>query len=346
MAIRGNYLIEKRNALNEIRANGMSLQELRFFSIYLSKINPRDIRTRVVRFSLVDFQRIMEFGSHLKISYIKNVTNSLLCKIVNVPTDRGGYEGFQLFTRCKVDMDDSGEWYVEIDAHDQALPLMFQFKERYFTYELWNALRLKSSNQLRMYEILKQYENVGERVITISELKELLGISKDEYQRYGDFKTHVLDVCQKALEDSTDIKYTYEPFGKKGRGGKIQSIKFNIKKNSGFIDQLTLYDFITRQVVSDIRIDDEEEIEHEDHFSQEILQFLSEACDNVFNISEMQVLYDMAIKIVPPRKENDWQLEIFDYLKRKYNELKWRASTTSIKSHMGYLKKIIEADMR
>ena len=30
-------IVQKRNVLNELRKNSMSLQELRFFSIYLSK---------------------------------------------------------------------------------------------------------------------------------------------------------------------------------------------------------------------------------------------------------------------------------------------------------------------
>ena len=83
----------------------------------------------------------------------------------------GGYNGFQLFKDCTVDIDDKAEWYIEIDAHDKALPLMFEFKDKYFSYQLWNALRLKSPNQLRMYEILKQYEKIGIRILSIDELK-------------------------------------------------------------------------------------------------------------------------------------------------------------------------------
>lgn len=52
-------IVEKRNVLNELRSNNMTLQELRFFSIYLSRINPWDVSTRVVRFPLSDFQRIL-----------------------------------------------------------------------------------------------------------------------------------------------------------------------------------------------------------------------------------------------------------------------------------------------
>ena len=237
------HIVAKRNMLNEIRANTMSLQELRFFSIYLSKINPNDVGTRVVRFPLEDFRSIMGLG-RLNIEHMKAATNSLLGKVVNIPNDSGGYTGFQLFKQCVVDVDRNGEWYVEIDAHDRALPLMFEFRDRYFTYKLWNALRLKSSNQLRMYELMKQYEKLGFRVIPVDELKSLLGIEEEEYTRYDNFKRWVLDACQTALTENTDITFSYEPHGKKGKGGKIVNLRFEIKKNDSFIDPLSLAEFI------------------------------------------------------------------------------------------------------
>lgn len=61
--IYNNAWVQKRNILNELRANKLTLQEVRFFSIYLSKINPLDINTRIVSFRLEDFQRIMDFDT-------------------------------------------------------------------------------------------------------------------------------------------------------------------------------------------------------------------------------------------------------------------------------------------
>ena len=243
MAIKKNYIIKKRNILNELRANNMTLQELRFFSIYLSKINPDKLETRMVRFSLTDFQKIMDFGK-LNINQLKNTTNNLLSKIVNIPNERGGYSAFQLFKKCNVDTNEHGDWYVEIDAHDEALPLMFEFKNKFFSYQLWNALRLKSTNHLRMYEILKQYEKIGERILLVEELRELLGIDKKEYLRFDNFKVFVLNSCQEALEKYTDIKFTYEPYGKKGRGGKILTLKFTIQHNENYENPISLEQFI------------------------------------------------------------------------------------------------------
>jgi plasmid replication initiation protein len=258
MAIKDNYLVEKRNTLNEIRSNNMTLQELRFFSIYLSRINARDIKTRVVRFKLDDFKAIMELESRIKIDHMKSVTNRLLGKVVNVPNEvTGGYEAFQLFKRCRVDKDEFGEWFVEIDAHDDALPLMFDFKDGYyFKYELWNALGLASKNQFRMYELLKQHEKKGARIVRVEELRELLGIKKDDYKRPDSFKRDVIDVCKKALEENTDIVFTYESYGKKGAGGKILQLRFTIRKNPKHVDRMKLDDFIGKNKVSEEPVDE------------------------------------------------------------------------------------------
>jgi len=367
MAIKKNYLIEKRNDLNGLAATRMTLQELRFLSIYLSRINARDPKTRVVRFLLDDFRRIMELDSRIRLQYIQQVTNRLLCKVVNVPTGpNDGYKGFHLFSRCRVDMDADGCWYIEINAHDDALPLMFEFKERYFTYQLWNTLRLKSRNQLRMYEILKQYEKVGERIIKIPHLKELLGMTGSEYPRYGDFKAYVLETCRVALQENTDIRYDYEPSGKRGRGGKVSALKFTIKKNDQYMDPLSLENFITEcsTVTAPAELDwsgpepdggeadpygpdpyDSEPEETGTYFDLETYPLMSDACDNEFNKLEIQVLYNLVLETVPCWAGKSYEPNMHRYLKSKYDQMKLQASKNEIRSRFGYLKKIIEADL-
>ena len=306
MAIKGKELVEKRNMLNEVRKNSMSLQELRFFSIYLSKINARDPSTRKVTFPLTDFQKIMELG-RINIRHMQATTNSLLGKVVNIKLEKGGYEAFQLFKRCKVYRNEFDQWFIDIDAHDDALPLMFDFKREYFTYELWNALKLKSANQLRMYELLKQYEKTGERKITLTELREMLGIGVDEYPRWDNFKARVLDSCQQALIENTDIKFTYEPI-KAGR--KITGVHFYISKNTDYVDQLTLDEFIDLQKpveadYEEISVDEElpgqMTMSDNDGPSSEELSMREEICDGLqdplydeFTIAQLEELVELA----------------------------------------------------
>ena len=325
--LKGTELVEKRNVLNELKANNMTLQEIRFFSIYLSKINAREISTRKVRFLLADFQKIMDLG-RMNIQHTKQATDGLLTKLVHIKNERGGYSAFQLFKECTVDQDENGAWYVEIDAHDKALPLMFEFKEYYFTYELWNVLTLASKNQVRMYEILKQYEFIGKRKILLEELKTFLGIKSNQYPRWGDFKTYVLDSCQKALAEQTDITFTYEPIR---TGHKFTAVMFFIRKNENYVDHLKLDDYIQRKKPIEVTVkaglseawtpldrntDDETA---EAIYGDENLAFLAQACDYEFSPEETRVLFDYLLAIGLVGRENE--VERYKLLRQAYNKL-------------------------
>ena len=273
------HWVTKHNKLNAIRPDNMTLQELRFFTVYLSRINPLDENTRLVRLSLSDFQKIFNLKKINRAEIVK-ISGRLLGKVATMPLDNGGFRAFQIFkafevnnaenecemsfkdhgflkslyTRPKFDTtwdeanglnsNDIGGWYVEIDAHDEALPLMFNLRRYYFKYRLWNALMLKSVNQLRMYEVLKQCEYLGERIVCVDELKFYLGIGNNEYSRFNQFKVDVLDVCQEALSKHTDISYVYEPYGKKGRGGKILQLRFIITKNANYENPMAIENFV------------------------------------------------------------------------------------------------------
>lgn len=342
-------IVEKRNILNELRSNNMTLPELRFFSIYLSKIDPFNINTRVVRFPIEDFQRIMGLG-RLNIAYLRTSADNLLCKLVHIPDEDGqGMRSFQLFKECHL-FQENEKWYIEIDAHDKSLPLMFDFKNRYFKYELWNALRLKSANQIRMYEILKQYENIGRREIAIPELKELLGINEDRYSGrtgWSDFKKRVLDDCQEMLKQATDICYTYER-GKSGKGGKWLSVIFHIEKNTEYISPLSLDEFIDMQIPhqnsnldskgnvesSVLNKDEYEEID----YGSDLANLLgSAALNDEFLPEQVRVLQDLVIEAT----SHGEHLEMCNYLKKMVN----RMNTYKPKNRFKYLCKMIEADI-
>jgi len=345
--------VEKRNVLNELRTNNMTVQELRFFSIYLSKINHKDVSTRLVRFPIEDFQRIMGFG-RLNMAQLRASTDSLLCKLVHIPDENGrGIRSFQLFKECHLFQDENGEWVVEIDAHDKALPLMFDFKTKYFKYELWNALRLKSPNQVRMYEILKQYEKLKRREVTVTELRELLGIAPNEYSDrtgWSNFKKKVLDSCQQALKETTDICYTYER-GKVGKGGKWLSIVFHIKKNTEYIDQLTLDEFIAQQPDPDplplgTMGEDGEfvgqttffdaEAEDEPRYKNENLAFLAGACDEEFTEIEMEHIFTLIANKPMPEHQMGINFAREEYLTKMYSKLNVYAERKKLKQERRY----------
>lgn len=326
-------LVEKRNILNEIRNNNMTLQELRFFGIYLSMINARDISTRKVRFPLTDFQKIMGIGTDMNIPHFRSTIHRLLQQIVEVPNEnRRGYTAFQLFKECVVDQNEYGEWYVEIDAHDKALPLMFDFKKEYFTFKIENELRLKSPNQIRIYELLKQYEKIGKLEISIEELRSHISIEKNDYigrTGWSDFKRKVIDSCQEALSKNTDICFTYER-GKTGKGGKWLTIIFHINKNEDYIDRLTLDEFIAEQpeIILDekqLTFDDVPEQNHSNCAVDDNIALLSDSCNNEFTRTQMEEIFSIISTMDVPEYMNSLEIGRYHFLQKNYKRLNAQA---------------------
>jgi len=343
-----NHIITKQNTLNSLRPNYMSTQGLRFFSIYMSKINPLDQKTREIIFPVDDFQAIMGL-TRINIEYLKKAAEIILQAVVSIDTPDGGFSAFQLFKECEVRKDANEQWIIRIDAHDKALPLLFELKGHYFKYKLWNTLRLKSRNQIRMYELLKQYEKIGYRTLSVKDLRLFLGIAPKEYSMYRDLKSKVLDVCQAALSEYTDIAFTYESYGKKGPRGKILNLKFNITKNENYRDPLSLEEFIDLQKVEEetnpwLMAEDQLELFIEDgklNRREERILFFRDAVDGEFSKEQMNVLYDTLLENLHQKVFSD-DIECCNHLARKYREMKMRAETGSVKSRFGYLKKLIE----
>ena len=346
--IKRNYIVEKSNALNEMRSNNMTLQELRLLSIYMSRINARDKSTSAVQFLLGDLHAIMDVDMKgIRTSYYSDIAESLLHKIVKVPY-RGGFKAFSLFKRVVFARNDENLYYFGLEAHEDSLPLLFDLKGDYFKYELWNALRLRGKNQLRMYEVLKQYEKLGYRIVPVEGLKGMLGIDESDYSQFKYFKRDVLETCKKALAENTDISFTYEPYSKKGR--KIHELKFTITKNKDYIDPLGLDKFIDlsdKTIIEDnyqeISIDDLDENGNlrstgTSPIYEERITFLMDACNNEFSREQIVVLFDN----MPDSVKHD-ENDSHDYLQSKYREMDMRKPN---KSRFGYLKKLIEKEVQ
>ena len=341
MKLKKGNKVEKRNDLNEIRTKNMTMQQLRFFAIYLSRINARDESTRRVRFPLADFQKIMGLG-RLNIANLKAATDGLLCQIVHLPNKNGGYKSFQLFKECTVDKDPDGEWFVEIDAHDKALPMFFDFKEKYFTYDVGNVLRLGSSNQMRMYEILKQRQTLRQPVIIqLQELRELLGLDDDKYTRYQDFRVRILDKAQKELAEQTDIKFTYEPV-KKGR--KIAALAFNVQRNDLKFPQMCIEEYIAALPDPEEAEDDAPESDADTTGGGDLY---ADALPDSLSAAEVEALRALAVEHVDAGGGlADAELKVFDYLSEKTRLMYAQKKAVKPENYFAWLRKAVAEDWR
>ena len=222
--------------------------------------------------------------------------------------------------------------------------LMFDFKDRYFKYELWNALRLKSANQIRMYEILKQYETIGKREIKVDDLRELLGIAPNEYPRWDRFKDRVIDSCQQALKQFTDICYTYER-GKTGTGGKWITIIFYISKNIEYDGQMTMLELDLQNYIDLDALKEpkpEKTIEPDPELGD--LGFYSSACGDEFTTAQMESIIQIVNQIQLPQHEYGASIAKYHFLLEHYSRFKAITENTDIRNRYSYFYAIIKAE--
>jgi plasmid replication initiation protein len=130
--------------------------------------------------------------------------------------------------------DDDDNVYIKISFHPDLKPFLLALKSKYVVYDARNILRLPSTYSIRIYELLKQYEKIGRRKISVQELKEMFGVTT-EYKLYANFKQRIIEKAQKDLQEHTDISFTFDEI-KEGRA--VVELIFYIHSNQKNHDEV------------------------------------------------------------------------------------------------------------
>ena len=120
-----------------------------------------------------------------------------------------------------------GQGTVSLCFDPKLKPLLLELKTHFTKYELEIIMQFKSQYSIRFFEFSKSYLGLKKHEIqfTLKELWEILGLKKDEYKIFRDFKNYVLEPARTELLEKTGKSFTWKPI-KQGRGGKIVAVKF------------------------------------------------------------------------------------------------------------------------
>lgn len=127
---------------------------------------------------------------------------------------------------------------VVASFNPKIMPYLLQLREsgNFTTADLKQILKLKSPQSLRIYWLLKEYAGFGRRTISVEDLRFVLGIEEQEYPRFSNFKTRVLDKAQSEIA-ATDIPFTYEL---EREGKTVARIKFLFEQLAASATKKTL----------------------------------------------------------------------------------------------------------
>jgi plasmid replication initiation protein len=210
----------------------LTAQEQKLVLTVVAMIQPSDADFQEYLVPVDEFKRLMGVEGRAYHMRLKQRAKSLLRKPLEIPQDDGGWLVANWFSSIK---ESPQEACVRIRFDPNLKPYLLSLKNQFTTFELHNAARLSSAYSIRLYELLKQYENtdIKERTFEFAALKRILGC-ENTYGAYGNFNQRVLQPAQKELSEKTDITFTYKV---RKIGRRVNWIIFNIKpRKRVFID--------------------------------------------------------------------------------------------------------------
>jgi len=215
--------------------SNLEIDDIKLFRAIISKINYRD--------SLFNDFYILNYEELDLIGITKN-TNRRFTKVVSslkklsstfvqivdkdgIPTELGLIKNkFKYPKKAK-------QILVEID--DDLKPYLLELNGEYTKYQLSNIGKIKSIQQLKLYELLRSWAKQGVYKITLENLKEYLEIKNGTYKVYGNFKQKILNKSIEIINKETDITVQLEEL--KTKSFKVDTLIFHIelkKQNIAF----------------------------------------------------------------------------------------------------------------
>ena len=132
-----------------------------------------------------------------------------------------------------------GKGMAELRFTPEIVPFLTQIKQNFTQYKLDSVSKFKSSYSFRLYELINRWGG-KEYVVTVLWLRERLLLT-DKYDRMVHFKTNVIDIAVKEINETSNINVRYEQIK---RGRNIVAFRFIYSrkqdnkaiKTSSFID--------------------------------------------------------------------------------------------------------------
>ena len=185
-------LVVKANKLVEARQR-LSVHEQRIILLLISKIRPQDVNFLWYKFQIRDLAKFLGLETSKRIYIdVRKAVRKLMKRVITV--DRKARD-IDLHWIEGAEYGDKGN--VKICINQVLKPYLLNLKSHFTKYYIGYVVHLRSTYSIRVYELLKRFENLGEVAFELDKLKHILGVNHDEYSLYGNFKYKVILVAKK-----------------------------------------------------------------------------------------------------------------------------------------------------
>ncbi|BBJ29091.1 replication initiation protein [Athalassotoga saccharophila] len=217
------------NAIVEARYV-MSLNEQKLFLALVSLIGQDDEELKKYFINANALKSILNIQSKNIYDDVKTIARRLVKKTLFIEDkSRKKWVEYPLFSVMEYE---DGVLYVEFNQ--KIKPFLLKIKQEFTKFQLKEFKPFKSKYSIRIYQLLKQYAILGERLFDIIDLRLKLGIEEKELKQFIEFRRYVLDIAQRELEN-TPMAFDWIAVKE---GHKFTKIKFILKNKIKAISAL------------------------------------------------------------------------------------------------------------
>lgn len=224
--------IAKKNELIQKSRYQLSTLHNKVLLYLISKIEPQDDLTKMYSVSIRDFCSVCNIALDSGTNYknVRDAIKGLADKSIWVMGANGRYTLCRWLNEVELDANSATVYF---SFHKSMIGYLSGLRSNYTQYKLVNVLCMKSKYAIRLYELLKSYENMdrynedgkAEITIPLDALKRCLGA--ESYIVFKDFKKRVFLPAIEEIEQYTnDIAVEYE-FQRDG-GREYKKVHFSI----------------------------------------------------------------------------------------------------------------------
>lgn len=228
MPISKDIVVTHSNSLTEARYS-LSVNEQRIVLFMISRIHPQDDEFKDYEINVADFAAMLGIKNKNIYADTKKLLQGLLSKVLYIPNDNG-----YLMTNWVSSAEYKDDEGVVLLSFDKKLkPYLLMLKEQFTKYKLFTVTQFRSAYSVRLYMLLKQYVNIGIREFELAELRVILGLEKDSYPQFYEFRRRIIKTAQKEFSKKdkagnfiSDLNFDLETIT---RNRKITRLRFIIK---------------------------------------------------------------------------------------------------------------------
>ena len=215
------------NDLTVVKANSLieasyrlTLDEMRLLALTIGTMNPKSDQ-QVFEFSVSEFvNQFPEVNADRAYIQIKSAIERISERWVKTEDEKHVTKFRWVSSQTYF----KKEGRFKIALTNEIMPYLTQLKGQFTQYQLNHISGFSSVHAIRLYELFTQYKRLGDRYISVEDLKKWLQL-EDKYDRYNNLNQRVLTPALSEINEKSDLFVEYEPI-KKGR--KVTGIEFSI----------------------------------------------------------------------------------------------------------------------